>query len=387
MYAYTRQAAVHQGIATLLAMALVLWSLGTHMFTNQAAAANLTFISDTLSDSKPQQPSNHTIQFTVPSGIISGQNFAVTFPTAGGEFVFPTVAGFGFADIDVNVNGSSTAVGDSPSGVQWGVATSSSAVTFTVSGGNVASSAVIVIRIGTNATSAGTATGTRQISNPTATTTSYELTVAGSMVDSGQTRVAITDGVEVTADISTTLTFTVNGIGSGVTINGSPTTTFATSTHVALPFGNLSANVSKVLAQRLNVLTNAAQGYTVTVAQDTQLQSSTGADIDGFVNGSWTGTPTAWIGPSANISDENTWGHWGLTSTDGTTTRTLEFASDQWVAASTTPVVVMGHTGPSDGTTEGVGSTTVGYQVQTSALQEAGDDYNTTLTYVATPTF
>jgi hypothetical protein len=29
----------------------------------------------------------------------------------------------------------------------------------------------------------------------------------------------------------------------------------------------------------------------------------------------------------------------------------------------------------------------IGYQAQITALQEAGDDYSTTLTYVATPTF
>ena len=47
----------------------------------------------------------------------------------------------------------------------------------------------------------------------------------------------------------------------------------------------------------------------------------------------------------------------------------------------------MAHSGPSDGTTLGVGRATIGYQAQITALQEAGDDYSTTLTYIATPTF
>jgi hypothetical protein len=47
----------------------------------------------------------------------------------------------------------------------------------------------------------------------------------------------------------------------------------------------------------------------------------------------------------------------------------------------------MGHTGPSDGFTAGQGATRVGYQIEISALQEAGDDYSTTLRYIATPTF
>ncbi len=47
----------------------------------------------------------------------------------------------------------------------------------------------------------------------------------------------------------------------------------------------------------------------------------------------------------------------------------------------------MGHTGVADGLTAGIGTARIGYQVQISALQEAGDDYSTELRYIATPTF
>ncbi len=40
-----------------------------------------------------------------------------------------------------------------------------------------------------------------------------------------------------------------------------------------------------------------------------------------------------------------------------------------------------------DGVTDDIGAAQVGYQIQITALQEAGDDYSTTLTYIATPTF
>ena len=46
----------------------------------------------------------------------------------------------------------------------------------------------------------------------------------------------------------------------------------------------------------------------------------------------------------------------------------------------------MGHTGPANAAGVGIGTTTVGYKIELSSLQEAGD-YTTTLTYVATPTF
>jgi hypothetical protein len=74
-----------------------------------------------------------------------------------------------------------------------------------------------------------------------------------------------------------------------------PTSTTTTST--SLPFGTLAANVSKTLAQDLTVSTNARNGYVVTVEQDANLLSSTGADIDGFIDGAYTNTPAAWQAP------------------------------------------------------------------------------------------
>jgi hypothetical protein len=86
--------------------------------------------------------------------------------------------------------------------------------------------------------------------------------------------------------------------------------------------------------------------------------------------------------------NENTWGHWGLTSDDTSLLGAgIDFAANQWVAASTTPRAVMAHNGPADGVTDNIGAAQVGYQIQITALQEAGDDYSTTLTYIATPTF
>lgn len=209
------------------------------------------------------------------------------------------------------------------------------------------------------------------------------------MTDSGQVRVAIVDQVTVSASVDTSLTFTVSGVNANIDVSVSATNTSATSTSTTLPFGTLAIGVSRVLAHNLAVTTNASNGYSVTVTQTQPLQSTTGATIDGFIDGSATNTPNAWVGPSAQISDPNTYGHWGITSSDGTTTRDVgdEFGSDEWVSPSTTPIVIMGHTGPADGSTAGIGAAQIGYQAQISALQEAGDDYTTTLRYIVTPTF
>lgn len=381
MYVYKRQVTMQRGIATLLAIALVLWGIGAHMFTT-VEAANLTYVKDTLSDSNPNTVSNHTIQFLSPTGVVAGQNITITFPAG---FNIAT-SGVGFADVDLAVNGTDEVLAATPAGATWGVSTSSQDLIITSGTGTIAPNATVTIEIGTNATFG--VSGTNRVTNPNATTShEFTITTAGG-ADVGQTRVATLGNVLVTANVNTTLTFTVSAVIGGSTVNGSPTTTTASSTSNALPFGTLSANVSKTLAQDLSVTTNARNGYVVTVDQEQNLLSSTGADIDGFIDGAYTNTPAAWVAPTNNISNEATWGHWGLTTDDSTLLGSgIDFAADQWVAASTTPRAVMAHSGPSDGVTDDIGLARVGYQIQISALQEAGDDYNTTLTYIATPTF
>lgn len=380
MYVLQRQVALGKGIATLLAVALVLWAIGAQMFT-RAEASNLLSVSDTLSNSAPSETSNHTFAFTLPpgDGIAGGETIAITFPAG---FAMGSVA---FGDVDLSVGGVDQTLAAAPSGATWGAAVSGQTLTITSGSATAASGTAIIVKVGTNASVGGS--GVNQVTNPAATT-SYEFSIVAGVEDSGQTRVAIVDHVQVTANVDTQLTFTVAGTPSGTTVNGSPTTTATTTTSTSLPFETLSAGTSKTLAQDLSVTTNAIHGYVVTVQQSQNLLSSTGADIDGFANGSYSDTPAAWVAPSNNISLENTWGHWGLTSDDATTSRPGgEFTSNTWVSASTTPTIIMGYTGPSDGTTQGIGKARVGYQAQITALQEAGDDYNTTLTYVATPTF
>lgn len=382
MFVYNRQVAAHRAIAMLLALALVLWGVGAHMFTRIADAANITDASDTLSDSAPGSGSNHTIVFTSPNGMVIGQNFTVNFAT-----LFGTTA-IDLGDIDLLTNATPQTIATTSAAGVWGVTgVGTDVLTFqTPTNVGAASSTIFTIRVGTNAVT-GVA-GNEQITNPTATT-SYRITIDGSMQDGGSFMVAIVDNVEVTARVETTLAFTVNGVAAGQAVNGSPTTTSTTTTNLRLPFGILTANVSKTLAQDLTVTTNAANGFIVTVEQDTNLLSSTGADIDGFANGSYLNTPGAWVSPTNNIANENTWGHWGITSEDSSLTVGLtdEFGSNLWVAASTTPREIFRHDGPADGSTAHIGRTRIGFQAQITALQEAGDDYNTTLTYIATPTF
>ncbi len=370
-----------QTVAMIVGLALFLWSTGLPTLFRFAEAASITSASDTLSSSASSSLSNHTIAFTTPNGMLASSTMTITFPAG---FTIPVMD---VGDFDLTASGTDKVVASTSNanGV-WGAYFSGQVLTLTSpTDVSQASNTPFVIEIGTNATF-GTTTGDSQITNPSATT-SYAIVIAGSMPDSGEVRVAIIDQVTVSANVDTSLTFTVTGVNSSSTVNSSPTTTIATSTSTTLPFGNLPIAVSRVLAHDLAVSTNATNGYTVTVEQTGDLQSTTGATIDGFIDGADTVTPSAWVAPSGAIANTDTYGHWGLTSTDGTTTRSLEFDEDLWASGSTSPIVIMGHTGPADGLTAGVGAARIGYQVQITALQEAGDDYTTTLRYIVTPTF
>lgn len=353
----------HRVVAMLVACAVLLWSVGAYA---TAQAANIIQISDTLTDSGPSALSGHFFDFEIPTGstVGAGDDYTITFP-AGFTGVSSVVSG----DLTVRLNaGAPIAIGNF------------TAVGQVLTFDNVAATAGDVVTVELDP---------GVVTNP-AGIQSYEfiVAVANATSDQGRTRVAIVDYVVVTAIVQTTFDFVVSGLGTSTAINGTSTTGSTTAT--TIPFGVLAANGIYTLAQQLNVTTNAANGFVVTVEQDGNLRSSTGADIDGFSNGTYVNTPTAWSAPTNGLLLENEWGHWGLTS-DDQTLNADEFnvggGGDRWVAASTTPRAVFAHNGPANGVDQNYGMAKVGYQVQVTPLQEAADDYQTILTYIATPTF
>lgn len=373
---------VLQAIAATVVLALVLWAMGAPSI-RFAEAASVTDYSDTLSTSEPSVGSNHTIEFVSPNGVGTGEDIVITFAAG---FDLSTI---GAEDIDLLENGGAEAIGG-----QWSVATTSNTITISSGGiASIAGGATTTILIGTHATNGADTPNTpdSQITNPTAGSHEIDVTV-GSTPDTGTTQVAIVDTVEVSAAVDTQFTFTVAGVGGGATVNTADTTGGST-TAATIPFGELAINTASTAAQDLTVVTNAANGFVVTVVADGQLNATNGADIDGFRNGGFDTTPVAWEAPSESVGDDDTYGHWGVTSDDPTVGVGLsdDFntggGGDRFVSASTTPVEVFRHNGPTDGSTTGEGTTRVGYKVEISALQEAASDYTATLTYVATPVF
>lgn len=372
-----------QATALMLAVATLLWSIGAVSF-RFAEAANVTSLSDTISDSAPAAASDHTLTFVTPTGVANGQTITVNFSS--GPFVVGSVD---FTDVDVLDGATNLSVAANCASTQETSAVfSGTTLTITFCAGDgalIAARGTTTIKIGFNATF-GVA-GNARLTNPSAG--SYQIALTAGVSDVGTTRVAIVAPVVVTAAVDTSFTFTVSGVAAGGSVNGELVT--GSSTATSIPFGKLIANTASTVAQQLSVSTNASYGFAVTAKVDQQLTSSTGADIDGFSNGTYTTTPVSWTAPTANISNENTWGHWGLTSDDQTFGVTDPFdvggAGQLFRSASTSPIEVFKHSGPADGTTQNIGKAKVGYKVEISPLQEAGSDYTATLTYVATPVF
>jgi hypothetical protein len=357
-------------------------------------AASLTAVKDTISDSDLGVDANHEIKFTVTGAIPEDGQIKITFDAAAQNF---DLTGVLYTDIDLFINSVERTLGDGAAaqtdtvdGVT--IDTTNDYILFDLATSTayaIPANATGTVEIGTNA-----AGGTNQINNPS-TAGSYKVLVetkdaADALIDSADAMVAIIDDVVVTATVSATLTFTVSGTATSTSVNG--TVTNASTTATTIPFGTLTVDTTSTAAQDLTVATNASDGFTVTIFQDQNLTNAAGDDIDCFDDGvcvDYT-SATAWSAPAGTLDQEDTYGHFGITSEDntlGTNCASDYYGTALWAGLTgTTQAEVMCHTGPADGTTANVGATRVGFQVEISALQEAGD-YTNTLTYITTPTY
>ena len=373
-----------QATAAIVALTIMLWSVGLPSL-QFVEAANVITLSNTLSNSAPAGLSDHEIYFITPTGVANAETITVDF--SDGPFVVGSVD---YTDIDVLDDTNNLTVGANCLGVEE-VGASFSGATLTLEfclgdGASIPAFGTTTILIGENATFGGDGgDADEQLTNPG--TGSYEIIFTVGSSDVGETRVAITPTVQVTAAVDTEFTFTVNGVGGGATVNVADVTD-GTTTATAIPFGVLDADTASTTAQDLVVSTNAANGFVVTVTSDGQLDATNGADIDGFRNGNFDSTPVAWEAPTPVLGDDDTYGHWGITTALLTDPFDAGGSGGLFVSASSTaPVEVFRHDGPTNGTITGEGTTRVGYKIEVSNLQEAADDYQATLTYVATPVF
>jgi hypothetical protein len=247
-------------VSFLVIIGIVVGASITHV--ELAFAAALTTLSDTQSSVKVSVLSDHTIQFVTPSGISAAGSVSITFPNGwslGGlgatstDFATSTSASCsGFADALIN-NGAAA-------GISWGVATTSQSITITSGTAVIPANRCVQIRLGSNAIFQ--ASGTSQITNPSAATSSVLTLSAGA--DSGQITVNIItdDTVAMTGTVNQSLSFVISTSTIYFGVLGSGGAKFASST-------NQLGDVAETIAHTLIISTNAPSGYTLSVRGQT----------------------------------------------------------------------------------------------------------------------
>ena len=334
---------------------------------NANAVGTISDAADLITDSDVDRVATHTFTFTTSSSTPAGGDWRIIFPAA-----FTTIV----------VGNATCAYGDAN-------------MTEGVTGQNLT---CLMTAIEAATTTQVVITG---VTNPDAEGAQY-ITIENrddsqNVIEKVKLAVVIIEDVLVTATVDSSIDFTV--VGTTTPLLGAfdcSDTNSQVPTATSVPFGTLVTNDPTNLCQQLNVTTNAQDGFVVTVEQDHELLSDSGANINSFddaATGLGSTTPQAWNAPSEVLDNYDTYGHLAISSNDndliaGSGLSDFYPAATQLFAGlyGTNVMTVMDHDGPSDGTTQNVGLATVMYRVQIASLQEAGD-YESTLTYICTPTF
>jgi hypothetical protein len=324
-----------------------------------ASAASITSFSDTVTDLTASANANHTIVFTTPTGVASGQTIILTFNNS-------TVinASLTFADVDVLDGASQITLAAAPSGATAGVVrTSATVLTFTNGTTAITAGHVITIKIGTNASNQST--GTFQVANGSVGTTT--LSISGTFTDTGSLAIPIISNgvVAISATVQPTITFALsaNSIYFGNLTSAS--TCFAQNTN---PGSVTCPTTAEAEAFNATAATNSPSGYTITVQ---------GATLTSGAN-----TITALASNTAASAGTEQFGM-RATASGGSGTVTAPYAASgfAYTGTASTPAQVASATAASATTTY-----SIRYVSDISATTKAGS-YTTNHTYVATGNF
>lgn len=184
------------------------------------AADQLSYVSDTINDSRLSLPANHVIVFRATSGIPASGKIVISFENN----AFPIDPSFSETDMNLAVSASSPFSGfdertlaSTADNANDGVFIKpfSGPITITLSSGaGITAGSYVRILLGTNAPA-----GAYQISNPSVTA-SYHIslntyTAGGALIDYGAAMVAILPGIGVDANTNGTVPVLSNGLPSG----------------------------------------------------------------------------------------------------------------------------------------------------------------------------
>ena len=339
------------------------------------AVAGLTSVSVALSDPRPTATAASVTYQVTASGVTAATAIKcvqVIFSTTSAGTVAPT--GFSGASASITAT-SSTLVNSSATG--WTLAKSDGTAS---TGQNN-----ILQYTNTSPITPTTLTGATFImaglTSSTVGDTAYFLqlnTFSGSdcatgPVNNSLIRYINTAGSQLSLSVDPTLTFTVNGVASGLACDGS-TTNVATGSN-SLAFGSVTTAANKLACQDLIASTNATSGYTIYMRYSGQLANG-GGGLIANVSGSNT-SPGSF--PAAGTS---AYGYSTNDSTLGTGTVNRFTSPSQGWAAPTTSNAEIAYE-PS-----GVSSTTyrIAHQIGVSTVTPAGT-YQTTIIYTCTPVY
>ena len=201
---------------------------------------------------------------------------------------------------------------------------------------------------------------------------------SGSFMEYKDMKVSINRSVVVSATVPQVMVFNVDGLAVGENVNGELTNVVTDGSNVN--FGILLGAGDRIGGQELTVSTNASGGYSVTMQYDHALKSGV------YTISDWIGTnnsPTSWAAPTGTPN-----GYFGYTTNDANlqTSPVNRFISNKWAGSWDSPLEIMYHNGPTQGTTQNIGLARVGFRVQVTDFQESGT-YSSVVTYVCTPTF
>lgn len=220
-----------------------------------------------------------------------------------------------------------------------------------------------------------------------ASTTTYSDTGCSTIFDTGIMAFAIISGVTVSATIAETLNVTVNASTCDTFISGGNDQASATT---SIGFGTVGTESFYNSCQRIDIGTNASNGYNATVRK-TQLLTSGGDTIaDGACDGACTTASSTTWGTAANngfgycMKDRTLSGAKVADAVWGDTSRFCGAASQNFkiVSNTTTSAESIMQSNSATSTNEGW----IGYRLSVDASQIAGT-YTTEIIYVVTPNF
>ena len=216
---------------------------------------------------------------------------------------------------------------------------------------------------------------------------------SGAVVSTSSSFVGYGSSVTMRVKVLPQLTFILNGIGNGQAVCSGIQTNVATS-GVLVPFGSISNTNFIDAAQKLNVTTNAANGYVVTVIANDQMgldgQSCPGdGDIVTCIPGygstttasDWTVNDGRGFGYTLNVVDGDDYLNNGLPNVHTSFTATDGWRAFADKANGDQPIQIINNLRSTNGD-----EIDICYRIMSSASNMPGD-YRSTLTYTVTASF